>query len=251
MKSIWNSALVSTINLWRGTQVYGMPVQPKKTLELYDMEGGPYCRLVREVLTELDLEVIIYPCPKGGTRFRPIVEKLGGKMQLPFLVDPNTNTTLYESGDIIDYLFKTYGKRPTPLKWKLGLLNKKTSKISSQLRAGAGLFAKKSKKPAKLLELYSFESSPYSRPVRELLCELEIPYLLHNVGKHELTDYILPKIRKVILPNYHFKGAPRQELVKRGGMMMVPYLIDPNTQTALYESQEILKYLKATYAVKE
>lgn len=248
MNSLINSLLVSSINLWRGTHVDEALVKPKKHLELYDMEGGPYCRLVREVLTELGLEAIIYPCPRGGKRFRPTVEKLGGKMQLPFLVDPNTNTSLYESGDIINYLFKTYGQKPVPLKWRLSALNKKTSKLSGQLR-GAGLVVKKSKKPAKLLELYSFESSPYARPVRELLCELEIPYLLHNVGKYELLDYVLPKVRKLIFPRHQFKGLPRQELVKKGGFMMVPYLIDPNTHVAMYESQDMIKYLNETYAL--
>ena len=45
---------------------------------------------VREALTLLDLDVLIYPCPKGGTAFRPRVRQLSGKEQFPFLVDPNT-----------------------------------------------------------------------------------------------------------------------------------------------------------------
>ena len=38
--------------------------------------------------------------------------------------------------------------------------------------------------PGKPLELYSFEISPFCRIAREALCSLEIPYLLHNVGKN-------------------------------------------------------------------
>lgn len=45
---------------------------------------------VREALTLLDLDVLIYPCPKGGTTFRPRARQLSGKEQFPFLVDPNT-----------------------------------------------------------------------------------------------------------------------------------------------------------------
>ena len=30
------------------------------------------------------------------------------KMQVPYLVDPNTGTGMFESGDIIDYLRETY-----------------------------------------------------------------------------------------------------------------------------------------------
>ncbi len=35
--------------------------------------------------------------------------------------------------------------------------------------------------PEQKLELWSFEASPYSRVVRSLLCELELPYILHRM----------------------------------------------------------------------
>lgn len=47
-------------------QIGRRPVQP---LRLYEYEGCPYCRKVREALSMLDLEVIILPCPKGGKRY--------------------------------------------------------------------------------------------------------------------------------------------------------------------------------------
>ena len=34
---------------------------------------------------------------------------MGGKSQFPYMVDPNTGTSMYESDDIIDYLFDKYG----------------------------------------------------------------------------------------------------------------------------------------------
>ena len=71
--------------------------RPEKLLKLYDMEASPYCRLVREVLTELDLDVLILPCPAGGTRYRLEAERIGGKQQFPLLIDDNTGTVLYES----------------------------------------------------------------------------------------------------------------------------------------------------------
>ena len=49
---------------------------------------------VREALTLLDLDVLIYPCPKGGTTFRPRARELSGKEQFPFLVDPNRGAKL-------------------------------------------------------------------------------------------------------------------------------------------------------------
>lgn len=38
----------------------------------------------------LDLDVDVFPCPKGGTVWRPKAVELGGKAQFPFLVDPNS-----------------------------------------------------------------------------------------------------------------------------------------------------------------
>ncbi len=247
--NVATSTLMSSLNLWRGLNATPARKKPKKHLELYDIEGGPYCRLVREALTELDLEAVIYPCPKGGKKFREQLKKVGGKIQLPFLHDPNTDQKLYESAEIIAYLFKTYGRRDVPLKWLLMPLQKASSILSGSVRPGAGLKKRASKPVKKPLELYSFESSPYSRPVRELLCELEIPYLLHNVGKRELADFILPGIRQKVLATRKVKGKNRQELVARGGQMMVPFLIDSNTGTKLYESETIMKYLLRTYGV--
>src|SRR5690625_5279281 len=101
----FSSSMLATLgSLGRGTMAMNRQQQPEKPLALYDMEGCPYCRLVREALTELDLDVVIYPCPKGGNRFRPKVQELGGRQQFPFLVDPNTGVEMFESADIIAYL---------------------------------------------------------------------------------------------------------------------------------------------------
>ena len=40
------------------------------------------------------------------------------------------------------------------------------------------------------LHLWSFELSPFSRRVREKLSELEVSYVLHNVGKAVLKELI-------------------------------------------------------------
>src|SRR5437899_12951535 len=94
----------------RGTQAFAPAGRvPEKLLKLYDIEASPYCRLVREVLTELDFDAMILPCPSGGKRFRGEAEKLGGKQLFPLLADENTGTVLYESADIIEYLTRTYG----------------------------------------------------------------------------------------------------------------------------------------------
>lgn len=45
---------------------------------------------VREAISILDLDVLVYPCPKDGTTWRPKAIKEGGKKMFPYIVDPNT-----------------------------------------------------------------------------------------------------------------------------------------------------------------
>lgn len=242
-----NSVLASTARLWRGTDGRPSQKQPEKPLEIYEFEGCPFCRLLREALTELDLDAMIYPCPKGGQRFRPKAIEMGGRSQFPYMVDPNTGTAMYESADIVDYLYTTYGGRPVPAKWRRAL-DLPTSFLSSGVRLKAGIEYRPSKEPGQPLELYSFESSPYARRVRELLCELEIPYLLRNTGKAMFKDYGPPQLRKALFPNLPVKGRNRLALLERTGRVQVPYLIDPNTGMEMYESDDIKDYLLETYA---
>lgn len=222
-------------------------LKPKKTLELYDMEGCPFCRITREALTELDISVMIYPCPKKGTRFRPKVIEMGGKAQFPFLVDPNNGTQIYESVDTIDYLYATYAQQEVPLKWRLSSLQKIGSSIASGFRPGSGLRVKPSTLPDKPLELYSFESSPFARPVRELLTEMEIPYLLHSAGRTSWQEWVPPVVRDTFNIEAEHTLDTRIALKKRAGKVTVPYLVDPNTGEEMFESATILKYIKTTY----
>ena len=244
---VLNSALSSTVRFWRGTNARGGARQPAKPLQLYEFEACPYCRLVREALTELDLDALIYPTPHGGKRFRPKVERLGGRQQFPFLVDPNNGRSMYESADIIAYLYRTYGGRPPPSPL-LRPLDVSSSVLASVPRLRAGSRARPSRAPRRPLELFSFESSPYSRRVRELLSELELPYLLRSTGKARWQDLGPPSLRKALFPDLPVTGRTRQELLERAGKVQVPYLVDPNTDTALFESEAIRAYLIATYA---
>ncbi len=242
------SVLTSNTRFWSGMQAKPAAVRPERRLELYEFEGCPFCRLVREVVTELDLEVLIYPCPKGGERFRPKVKELGGKLQFPFLMDPNTDTRLYESADITEYLFETYGKRAVPMRWRLRAVNVASSVAAGASRLGAGTRARPSRPAEQPLELYSFEASPFARRVRELLCELELPYVLHSVGRLGPSDYVPPVLRDRLPFDLPVHGASRQAFRDRVGRISVPYLVDPNTGTELAESGDIRDYLRATYA---
>jgi glutathione S-transferase len=246
---ILSSTATSFLRGLNGIQARPALDKPEKMLELYEFEGCPFCRLVREVLTELDLDAAIYPCPKGGERFRPEVVARGGKAQFPFLVDPNTGAGMYESADIIEYLFVTYGRRDVPLRWQAQTLQKFSSTVAGIPRFTAGTRARPSaRRPERLLELYSFESSPFARVVRERLCELEIPYILRSAGRTKASDWVPPAVRGAL----GLEGQPdlenRRALKSRAGRVSIPYLVDPNTDTELAESGDILDYLERTYA---
>ena len=239
------SLLPSLIRGGRGAVIKGKRKQPAKLLELYDAEFCPFCRFVRETLTELDLDVIIYPVPKNGERFKARVVELGGKTTVPFIVDPNTGKQLYDSEAIAAYLYAEYGpvgKKP-PARFIY------TSLLATMFRGSNGKYAQPSKAPEQLLELYSFEASPYARLVRETLCELETPYILHNVGKApgQIIEWLPPGLRITMKKDYVPDTESRRKLQERGGRMQVPYLIDPNTTTAMYESADIQRYLRSTY----
>lgn len=194
---------------------------------LYDFESCPYCRKVREALSVLDLPADIRPCPKRGTRYRRELVERAGKALFPYLIDPNTGVKMFESDAIVAYLFEQYGAGPVPFLLRPGPLTDLNASLSGLPRALFGTFCRKSHAPEKPLELYSFEASPFCRLVRERLCELELEYRLHNVAKG---------------------SAGREAFVARSGKMMVPWLVDPNTDVEMFESADILAYLEGTYA---
>jgi len=208
---------------------YPRPAQP---LELYEFEGCPFCKKVREAVNVLDINVVYYPCPSNGPTYREKVKAEGGKSQFPYIVDPNNeNKALYESDDIIEYLYETYGpgKDGIPMALRLGALTTLTAGLSLAPRLGAGSRYRESKKPEGMqpLKLWAYEASPFCKIVKEALCALEIPH-----------EYI-PCTR----------GSPhRQELYERLGVFQVPYLEDPNTGVNMFESGKMVDYLNETYA---
>ena len=232
LNDVWSLG-ASIFRIGRGMRVepYNRehPPRPEETLELYDFEACPFCRKVREVLSELDLNYIEHTCGQGAEKKRREAEQLGGKRQFPFLVDPNTGEKRYESEAIIDYLRETYGEGRSGTSRMLSPLNTVTAGFASMVRPRGGRVRsglESRPQPAERLILYSFEISPFCRKVRERLCELNLDYAVRNVAK---------------------KSPRRPELVERGGTMMVPYLIDPNTGKEMYESDDILDYLEETY----
>jgi glutathione S-transferase len=225
---ISSSVAISMLRFGAGGSVTALGERPARPLELYEFEACPFCRKVREALSALDLEVRVFPCPKGGVRFRRVVREAGGKEQFPYLVDRDAGVAMYESDAIVGHLFARYGAGPVPLSLSLGPLTTLSAIISGIPRLSRGSRVRASRVPEQPLELYSFEPSPFCRLVREVLCELELPYRLHNVAKG---------------------SSSRDAFVDRSGRMQVPYLVDPNAGKALFESGEIVDHLERTYAL--
>lgn len=74
-------------------------------LKLYYADYCPYCQKVIAAFKEMNLKFeLIDAAPR--TRGRKKLLKLGGKEQIPFLVDGKK--MMYESSDIIEYARKNY-----------------------------------------------------------------------------------------------------------------------------------------------
>ncbi|KDO70430.1 hypothetical protein CISIN_1g019711mg [Citrus sinensis] len=151
--------------------------RPEKPIEIYEYESCPFCRKVREIVAVLDLDVLYYPCPRNGPNFRPKVLQMGGKKQFPYMVDPNTGVSMYESDNIIKYLVGKYGDGSVPFMLSLGLLTTLTEGFAMIGRLGKGQSYTPAKLPPKPLEVWAYEGSPFCKVVREVLVELELPHL--------------------------------------------------------------------------
>jgi glutathione S-transferase len=200
---------------------------PPRPLVLYEVETSAACRKIREALCLLDLDVIVRPCPVGGTVFREYLTTKLGTLRLPYLVDPNSGFAEHDVTKIINYLFATYGGDLSSAPFVLGPVGGITANLQKVTSRGRGLRREESVVPApKPLEMYAYEASPFCRLVRERLCELEISYILHTTSHG---------------------SKKRSALTKLAGRVQVPFLVDPNTGVAMFESEAIVDYLTNVY----
>ena len=193
--------------------------------------------------------MLIEPKPQGADRFAVQLQQYGGSnTSVPFLVDPNSHVKLEGAEAINAYLFQQYKQAPIPKHLDANKVNLFTSRLASIARLRGAIQVKASREPQQPLMLYSFESSPYSRPVRERLCELQLPYHLINLGKQQFAD-VGPANFRFHLGEYHpLPNTKRATLLAQKGQVQVPFLIDPNQSIELLESKDILAYLDKTYA---
>lgn len=195
-----SSFLLSAARLFAGGSVTGPAPAPARaasspSLVLYEYEACPFCRRVREALCALDLDHAVRPCPRvtltsygvvDGSRFRPAAIEAGGQAKFPLLVDRTAGRTLYESADIVEYLFATYGgagaRRPAGQRLLRGAAE--FLPVALRCRARNGALRAPSRAPARPLRLAACESDARWRIVREALCclELEYEYLVRASG---------------------------------------------------------------------
>lgn len=221
------SALASLLRAYCGSRVQKVGRRPEKRVVLYEMENCPYSRRVREALSILDLDADVRPCPRGETHHREELKSIGGREQIPLLVDPNTMEVLYDADKIVSYLFRTYGSGKPVWPLRVPLLRNLSSQLASRLRGKAGTeYRAPRRRPELPLELWSYEACPEARVVRELLGEYALPYVLHNCAK----------------------GSPkRDDLVRAAGSAHLPHLYDPERKVRTTGAGNILSYLRDTY----
>ena len=80
-----------------------------------------------------------------------------------------------------------------------------------------------------MLELYILETCPYCQKVMQFLDENKIDYAKHNIEK----------------------SSELNELKLIGGKEQVPYLFDPKNKIGMYESDNIINYIKSFYLLSK
>lgn len=84
-----------------------------------------------------------------------------------------------------------------------------------------------------MITLYQAEGCGYSATVRETLSDLGVSYVAHN-----------PRAATGEIRNQE----THSELVELGGSDQIPFLVDHNRGVMMYESEDIVAYLKEQYS---
>ncbi|WP_115865391.1 glutathione S-transferase N-terminal domain-containing protein [Halorussus litoreus] len=84
-----------------------------------------------------------------------------------------------------------------------------------------------------MLELYQAEDCPYSENVRRKMQQLGLSFVAHNPRTHE------GEVRD---------EEAHAELLDRGGEDQIPFLVDPERDESMYDSDDIVAYLDEHYS---
>ncbi len=220
---IARATLPTLVRLGAGAHVQGACRRPpSELLVLYERETCPRSRLVREAMAMLDLDAWIKPVPSGSTIHAPELLALTGQVNVPVLVDPATGAVIEGAQAILMHLFEHYGHAAIPLRLRL----MPTSRLASRLRGGRGQKARVRHVPQRTLELTGYEASPSTRLVREILDELELPYISKQLAA---------------------SSPRRRAFFESTGSMELPHLFDPNEHIEIVSLGPIMTYLEQTY----
>ena len=170
--------------------------RPKGDLILYEFDSSPFCRKVRDAMTILDLEVTCRPCPGAVSGFSDELFALSGKRTVPFLVDEGAEKAMFESEDIIDYLFNTYGPgadaAPATIRGTPAVVSAGAAAIVRMMPAAKmQADARPDNGKMRPLVLYGYEASPFVRPVKEKLCALGLPHTVVNCARGSVKRALL------------------------------------------------------------
>jgi glutaredoxin len=216
----------------RGDRVCGAAKRsrPKLPLVLYSYEGNQFCRLVREVLTELDLVYELRSAGKASPRREELASKSGGSTQCPYLIDSNTGTSMAESADIIRYLYRTYALYTPPnelLHWVSDVvlpLAKPLFAVLAPIQAGA-----RNENP-----------TGYQRDLRDAIAEIEATTGRHSVVVFSYDWSPFSAECKMVLSNLHIEYhevslGPEwiPGLIKEGGALTRAALLEITGQSSL------------------
>ena len=78
------------------------------SITVYRLHACPFCERVVRTLDDLGLDYrsrFVEPMHSD----RNVVKRVSGKRSVPALVDEQTGVTMSESGNIVEYLERTYG----------------------------------------------------------------------------------------------------------------------------------------------
>ena len=191
-------------------------------LTLFDVESDADCRSVREVITFLDMNVLIKPCGVGSRFLDELAQLEGPRAAPPYLVDISAKRCEQGAEAICQHLFSAYGMPAGVGATALPSAPPVPRWLPSLLRFGRGSTVEPSARdrpmPPSPLRLYSYDGNQFCRLVREVLCECDLPYELRSTGK----------------------GSPRRaELRALSGKTTAPFLVDPNTEVMMGESADV------------
>jgi glutaredoxin len=187
--------------------------RPKEPLILYSYDGNQFCRLVREVLLELDIVYELRSAGKQSPRREELASITGGSSQCPYLIDPNTGVSMPESADIVEYLYKTYAKYTPPNELLLFLsdnfmpLLKPIFQLLAPLQAGSKTEdTYKYKEDLEVAQaevvvetmsspvvIYTYKLSPFCTEAISLLDRLGIEYNEISLGLEWVPGLITPE----------------------------------------------------------